>query len=128
MFVDNGDGTYTVRFYGGSYGAYYNADGSIGEGFANGTGIADYVTVDRMLPSTSSGVFAYSNYGASLTNPNNVLWIALAEKAYAHVECNRQIQSNPSQHLRQHRRRMDELRECSSPWLQLNTLRSFQRS
>ena len=83
MFVDNGDGTYTVRFYGGSYGAYYNADGTIGEGFANGTGIADYVTVDRMLPSTSSGVFAYSNYGASLTNSNNVLWIALAEKAYA---------------------------------------------
>jgi len=83
MFVDNGDGTYTVRFYGGSYGAYYNADGTISEGFANGVGIADYVTVDRMLPSTSSGVFAYSNYGASLTNPNNVLWIALAEKAYA---------------------------------------------
>ena len=83
MFVDNGDGTYTVRFYGGTYGAYYNSDGSIGEGFSNGVGVADYVTVDRMLPSTSSGVFAYSNMGASLTNPNNVLWIALAEKAYA---------------------------------------------
>ncbi len=88
MFVDNGDGTYTVRFYGGSYGAYYNADGTIGEGFANGIGVADYVTVDRMLPSTSRGVFAYSNYGASLTNPNNVLWIALAEKAYAQWNAN----------------------------------------
>ena len=83
MFVDNGDGTYTIRFYGGSYGAYYNADGSIGEGFANGVGVADYVTVDRMLPSTSSGMFVYSNYGASLSNTGNVLWIALAEKAYA---------------------------------------------
>ncbi len=83
MFVDNGDGTFTVRFYGGTYGAYYNADGTIAEGFASGTGVADYVTVDRLLPSTSSGTFAYSNYGASLSNPNNVLWIALAEKAYA---------------------------------------------
>jgi hypothetical protein len=83
MFVDNGDGTYTVRFYGGAYGAYYNTDGTIGEGFANGVGVADYVTVDRLLPSTSSGTFAYSNYGASLTSTGNVLWIALAEKAYA---------------------------------------------
>ena len=83
MFVDNGDGTYTVRFYGGTYGAFYNQDGTISDGFANGTGIADYVTVDRFLPSTSSGAFAYSNYGASLSNSGNVLWIALAEKAYA---------------------------------------------
>jgi Calpain family cysteine protease/PKD domain/Bacterial Ig-like domain (group 2) len=83
MFVDNGDGTYTVRFYGGSYGAYYNPDGTIADGFANGSGVADYVTVDRFLPSTSSGTFAYSNYGASLANSGNVLWIALAEKAYA---------------------------------------------
>ncbi len=83
MFVDNGDGTYTVRFYGGNYGAFFNSDGTISEGFSNGTGVADYVTVDRMLPSTSSGTFAYSNYGASLTNSGNILWIALAEKAYA---------------------------------------------
>lgn len=83
MFVDNGDGTFTVRFYGGNYGAFYNSDGTISEGFANNAGVADYVTVDRLLPSTSSGSFAYSNYGASLSNTNNVLWIALAEKAYA---------------------------------------------
>jgi hypothetical protein len=88
MFVDNGDGTYTVRFYGGTYGAYYNTDGTIGEGFSNGVGVADYVTVDRLLPSTSSGTFAYSNYGASLTNTGNVLWIALAEKAYAQWNAN----------------------------------------
>jgi hypothetical protein len=83
MFIDNGDGTYTVRFYGGSYGAFYNADGTISEGFANGVGIADYVTVDRLLPAFSNGTFAYSNYGLSLSSPSNVLWIALAEKAYA---------------------------------------------
>ncbi len=83
MFVDNGDGTYTVRFYGGSYAAFYNSDGTISDGFANNAGVADYVTVDRLLPSTSSGTFAYSNYGASLSNTGNVLWIALAEKAYA---------------------------------------------
>ena len=88
MFVDNGDGTFTVRFYGGSYGAYYNSDGTIAEGFANGAGVADYVTVDRLLPSSSSGTFAYSNYGASLTNSGNVLWIAIAEKAYAQWNAN----------------------------------------
>ena len=34
MFIDNGDGTYTVRFYTGTYGTIYNyTDGSIGAGF-----------------------------------------------------------------------------------------------
>ena len=28
MFINNGDGTYTVRFYGGTYGAFYNANGT----------------------------------------------------------------------------------------------------
>jgi hypothetical protein len=63
MFTDNGDGTFTVRFY------------------ANGT--ADYVTVDRMLPTTSSGYAAYASFGGSATNTGNELWVALAEKAYA---------------------------------------------
>ncbi len=83
MFVDNGDGTYTVRFYGGSYGAFYISDGTTSEGFSNGVGFADYVTVDRMLPTSWTGTFAYSNYGANVSNSGNVLWIALAEKAYA---------------------------------------------
>ena len=63
MFADNGDGTWTVRF------------------FYNGT--ADYVTVDRMLPTTSSGYAAYASFGGTNTNTSNELWVALAEKAYA---------------------------------------------
>ena len=84
MFINNGDGTYTVRFYTGTYGSIYNySDGSIGAGFANGVGTADYVTVDSMLPVGSTGILAYADYGASDTNAANALWIPLAEKAYA---------------------------------------------
>lgn len=83
MFIDNGDGTFTVRFYTGTYGAFYRSDGTISDGFTNGTGTADYVTVNRQLPSFSSGVFAYANYGQRLDSVNSPLWIALAEKAYA---------------------------------------------
>ena len=63
MFLDNGDGTWTVRFY------------------ANGT--ADYVTVDGMLPADASGRLVYDNYGSMFNNSANTLWIPLAEKAYA---------------------------------------------
>ena len=50
MFINNGDGTYTVRFYTGTYGGSTNSDGSFSDGFANGVGTADYVTVNTMLP------------------------------------------------------------------------------
>jgi hypothetical protein len=63
MFLDNGDNTWTVRFY------------------ANG--VADYVTVDRMLPTDSYGRLVYANYGSMYNNSANTLWIPLAEKAYA---------------------------------------------
>jgi Calpain family cysteine protease len=56
MFIDNGDGTWTVRFY------YDN----------NGTVTPDYVTVDRYLPT-----FYYAG------RPNGELWIAVIEKAFA---------------------------------------------
>jgi hypothetical protein len=59
MFVDNGDNTYTVRFY--------------------KNGVADYVTVDRYLPTYAVGGLPYAQ------TPNNELWVALAEKAYAQV-------------------------------------------
>src|SRR5262249_8784937 len=62
MFIDNGDGTYTVRFY--------------------HSGAAQYVTVDSYLPS-SGGAFIYDLWGASMSDPSNELWTALAEKAYA---------------------------------------------
>ena len=64
LFIDNNDGTYTVRFY------------------ADSNRAADYVTVNRRLP-TSGGQLQYSGYGLSATSSATTLWIALAEKAYA---------------------------------------------
>jgi hypothetical protein len=63
MIIDNGDGTWTVRFY-------YN-------------GTADYVTVNDRLPVDSSGRLAFDGYGTSSASSGNVLWLELLEKAYA---------------------------------------------
>jgi len=63
MFTDNGDGTFTVRFYGQN-------DGIV-------TTPADYVTVNEYLPTTGGSLFA------AYDNQNKGLWVALAEKAYA---------------------------------------------
>ncbi|MEO0840380.1 MAG: C2 family cysteine protease [Cyanobacteria bacterium J06643_5] len=65
MFIDNGDGTFTVRFY--------------------NKGVADYVTVDRYLPTNNIGNFVYANPGDNYADANNELWVALAEKAYAQL-------------------------------------------
>ena len=70
MFTDNGDGTYSVRF------------------FTNGQ--ADYVTVDNMMATRSNGTYLYANDGGDngnqdLVSGNNELWVALAEKAYAQM-------------------------------------------
>jgi hypothetical protein len=65
MFTNNGDGTYTVRFY--------------------DAGVAKYVTVDSMLPTDSGGKLIYDGAGASAKSTSNVLWVALAEKAYAQI-------------------------------------------
>ncbi|HAX77145.1 MAG TPA: hypothetical protein DCY88_15250 [Cyanobacteria bacterium UBA11372] len=67
MFTDNGDNTYTVRFY--------------------NNGVADYVTVDRYLPTDAAGKFVYANRdsGKLYNNTSNELWVALAEKAYAQM-------------------------------------------
>ncbi|MBF2029711.1 MAG: hypothetical protein IGS48_23635 [Oscillatoriales cyanobacterium C42_A2020_001] len=70
MFVsqndDNGDGitdSWTVRMF--------------------NNGVADYVTVDRFLP-TSGGGAAFAGWGGGhFSNTNNELWVALLEKAYA---------------------------------------------
>jgi hypothetical protein len=64
MFIVNGDGTYTVKFMNGSY--------------------AQYVTVDSKLP-TSSGTLVFAGMGEQASNPNNELWVALAEKAYVQM-------------------------------------------
>jgi hypothetical protein len=66
MFTDNGDGTFAVRFY--------------------NNGVADYVTVDRNLPVDSAGTFYYAQTGPNYVfSAGNVLWPALAEKAYAQL-------------------------------------------
>jgi hypothetical protein len=66
MFTDNGDNTFTVRFY--------------------NSGVADYVTVDRYLATNSSGYAVYAGWGGGLsTSTSNELWVALAEKAYAQL-------------------------------------------
>ncbi|MCF4970110.1 C2 family cysteine protease [Nostoc sp. CMAA1605] len=65
MFIDNGDNTFTVRFY--------------------NKGVADFVTVDKFLGTLSDGTIAYAKFGAKYDNPNNELWVALAEKAYAQI-------------------------------------------
>ncbi|WP_143046468.1 C2 family cysteine protease, partial [Trichormus sp. NMC-1] len=65
MFIDNGDGTFTVRFYDVT------------------NQVADYVTVDKYLPVDTYGRFVYANRGSLHNDQNNELWVALAEKAYA---------------------------------------------
>jgi hypothetical protein len=62
MFVDNGDNTWTVRFY--------------------VNGVADFVTVDRYLPTYGSSTIYASTLGC-FTNSGNELWMPLVEKAYA---------------------------------------------
>jgi hypothetical protein len=67
MFIDNGDGTFTVRFF--------KPDGS-----------RDYLTVDRYLPTNAGGNAIYAGWnGGDHTESNNELWVALAEKAYAQL-------------------------------------------
>jgi hypothetical protein len=65
MFVVNGDGTYTVRFY--------------------QNGVAQYVTVDSYLPTNNGGYLVYANRGAYYASASNELWSALAEKAYVQI-------------------------------------------
>ena len=65
MFIDNGDNTYTVRFF--------------------NNGVANYVTVDNYLPTDANGYLVYANPGSYYNNSNNELWVALAEKAYAQL-------------------------------------------
>lgn len=65
MFIDNGDNTWGVRFY--------------------HDGVAEYVTVDRSLP-TLGGMQIYAGWGGGgVSCPANELWVALAEKAYAQL-------------------------------------------
>jgi hypothetical protein len=58
MFIDNGDDTFTVRFF--------------------NNGVTDYVSVDRYLPTNASGYAVYADWGgAASTSSTNELWVAL---------------------------------------------------
>lgn len=66
MFINNGDGTYTVRFF--------------------NNGVADYVTVDTYLPTSAGGNAVFGGWGGGrYDSSTNELWMALAEKAYAQI-------------------------------------------
>jgi hypothetical protein len=69
MFIDNGDKTFTVRFF--------------------NNGVADYVTVDLFFPIDGWDEFIYANQAGAAwgkyNDKNNELWVALAEKAYAQL-------------------------------------------
>ena len=47
-------------------------------------GVPTYLTVNNYLPA-SSGNYVYAGGFQSISNPNNVLWVDLAEKAYAQL-------------------------------------------
>ena len=65
MFIDNGDKTYTVRFY-------HN-------------GRATYVTVDRYLPVDGDHNLVYDGAGSAIGDAKRILWVALAEKAFVQL-------------------------------------------
>jgi hypothetical protein len=81
MFIDNGNGTYTVRFY--------RQLGSTFLGLPIYQQVADYVSVNLMLPEDQYGRLIFAGGGAggfqSISSTSNVLWVALAEKAYAQL-------------------------------------------
>jgi hypothetical protein len=76
MFINNGDGTYTVSF--------------------NHSGKTDYVTVDSQLPVDRSGYYAYANMGTNISNKTVPLWVALAEKAYVQFNESGWLRTDPS--------------------------------
>lgn len=65
MFIVNGDGTYTVKFY--------------------NNGQVAYVTVDSYLPTDGTGHLTYAGGGKLYNDPANELWVSLAEKAYVQI-------------------------------------------
>ncbi|MBD2463962.1 pre-peptidase C-terminal domain-containing protein [Oscillatoria sp. FACHB-1407] len=73
MLIDNGDNTYTVRFYSAT-----NNNGTTAPDPR-----AEYVTVDRRLATSSNGRLLFANGGNLASNSANILWAPLVERAYA---------------------------------------------
>src|SRR5262249_9892725 len=63
MFIDNGDGTYTIRFF-------------------DNQGAPTFVTVNKSLPVTPAGHLFYDGAGQSITSSAVKLWAPLLEKAF----------------------------------------------
>jgi hypothetical protein len=76
MFIVNGDGTYSVRFYNGSSEAFVTVNGELPVVTSSGT--AFFAGWGFTEPSTTVVKNMFNNSG-------NELWVALAEKAYAQV-------------------------------------------
>jgi hypothetical protein len=76
MFIVNGDGTYTVRFYNGSSEAFVTVNGELPVVTSSGT--AYYAGWGFTEPSTTVVKNMFNNSG-------NELWVPLAEKAYAQI-------------------------------------------
>ena len=72
MFINNGDGTYTVRFYGGTYGAYGNANGTVSDGFARQRRHGRLRDRQFVAAHLSNGMLAYADYGFNAANPTRL--------------------------------------------------------
>lgn len=83
FFINNGDGTYSVRFY-------YQSQ-------TTGLWVSDYVTVDQYFPTTGTGnstEWVYANAYADFSDTSIPLWVAIMEKAY--VQENASARWSPS--------------------------------
>ena len=107
MFINNGDGTYTVRFYTGNYGASYNSQRHLQRWFLQRRGTADYVTVNLSLPTTSSGMLYYSDYGSMLHQRQQRPVDSLGRKSLCRVEPDGQRRPRRHRIPTLHRRGLD---------------------
>ncbi|MFM7151075.1 MAG: C2 family cysteine protease [Gemmataceae bacterium] len=71
LFINNGDGTYTIKFF-------YQSQ-------TNGEWIPDYVTVDQYFPTTQQGSTTEWNYANAYYDFNDStlpIWVPMIEKAF----------------------------------------------
>lgn len=83
MFIDNGDGSFTVKLFKDNQ--------------------PQYVTVDRYLPTDATGKLVFAQVGAAANNPGNILWPALLEKAIAQVAESGWLPENASNTINSYR-------------------------
>lgn len=84
LFIDNGDNTYTVKFFFHSQ--------------STGQMVADYVTVDNYFPTYTTRTdtnWTYANGYGSFANPTTPIWVAVIEKAFVQENASA-VWSSPS--------------------------------